>query len=352
MKGNNDAFPRLFQAAKEVSAKLSKDLEDNLAASYVYGSVARGDCVESSDVDLHIVLRDYTQAEKIPHTIWAGNIPVGVSPHPLAFYMTSPEWILENIDTTAGWEGLWEMDKIIVLHDPGNLVSSFKEKTTQVIYNKSLLKARANISLKAAATEAAKVKKNLSENALDQAISHMYALGGGGEMYSGAAVHVLKTAVKFSGLPLTTRRIWLRFKEACYKLNALDLQKLLEDCYGMDQLDPKKFQEVVGEACQLVDEIAAKFPVSKETVYDLERFKLAIKEFIESGEIGAAQVFILGSTSATYLELGLEEQQKQVRHKLSELMYKTAGLHNQRELESRMKILQTAKNKIKKEWFC
>jgi hypothetical protein len=350
MKENNATFPRLFQAAKEVSATLSRDLGDNLEASYVYGSVARGDCVGSSDVDLHIVLRDYAQAEKIPHTIWAGNIPVGISPHPLAFYKTSPEWILENINTAAGWEGLWEMDKIIVLFDLDSLVSSFKEKTSQVIYSKSLLKARSNISFKAAETEAVKVKKDLSEAALDQANSHMYALGGGGDAYSGAAVHVQKTAVKFSGLPLTTRRIWLRFKEACLKLDALDLQKLMEDCYGINQMDTKGFQEIIDEAHQFTDKIA-KSPVSKETVYDLERFKLALNEFMESGETGATQVYILGSFSANYLELGSEEQQRQVRLKLLEIMYKTAGIQNQRELEDRTKILQKAMDKIKKEWL-
>ena len=57
MKENYNTYLRLLQAAKKVFRELFKQLGDNLVAAYIYGSVARGDCVESSDVDLHIVLK-------------------------------------------------------------------------------------------------------------------------------------------------------------------------------------------------------------------------------------------------------------------------------------------------------
>ena len=349
VKKNDSTYLRLIRAAKKVSKALSKELGDNLLATYVYGSLARGDYRKSSDVDLHIVLGDYAQADDIPHTKWIGNIPVGVSPHPLAFYKTTPEWILENIDTAAGWEGLWELAKIIVLYDPDNLVSSFQEIITPILNNESLLKARANISFKAAKTEAAKVEKELSEGTLDQALVHMYALGGGGEEYSGAAVHVLKTIVKFSGLPLTTQRIWLRFMEACHKLNRSELQNLLEDCYGMDQLNRENLQEIVNETYNLVNDVIAKSLVPPEAIYNLERFKLAIAEHLERGEIGAAYVYILGGFSSYFLGLSSEGQQKQIRLKLGELLCKASGIRSQRELDDRLKILKNAMNKIQKD---
>jgi len=348
MMENSNAYLRLLRAAEEVSGILSKDLGDNLVASYVYGSVARGDCRESSDVDLHIVLSDYAQAKDVPHRKWVRNVQVDISPHPLSFYKTTPEWLLENINIVAGWEGLWEMAKIIVLYDPDNLVSSFREKITPVLNSKPLLKARANISFKAAMTEVAKVKKELSEGALDQALCYMYSLGGGGDEYSGAAVHVLKTVVKFSGLPLTTSRIWLRFKEACHKLNAPNLQNLMEHCYGMDQPDQRGPQDVVGEACHLADEVA-RSPVPEETKHGIERFKLAVAEYMKKGEIEAAHVFILGRFSSTHLELSSERWQKQAHLKLQELLFKTAGLRSQRELEDRMRAMLEAMNNIEKE---
>lgn len=237
------------------------------------------------------------------------------------------------------------MEKIIVLYDPDNLVSSFKEKITPVINNRLLLKTRANTSFEVAMTEIANVKKSLSEGALDRALVRMYA-SGGGSSYSGVVVQVLKTVVKFSGVPPTARRIWLRFKEACHKLNTPDLQKLLEDCYGMDRLDQEKLQEIVGETC-----LVAKSLIPKVTVNDLERFKLAFTEFMEGGEIGAAYVYILGSLSATYLELGSEGWQKQVRLKLEELLYKTAGFHSQKELGNRVRIILKAMNSVRKEWL-
>jgi hypothetical protein len=349
MKNDDKTCLRFFRAAKKASKALSDELGDNLLAAYVYGSLARGDYRKSSDVDLHIVLKDYAQAEDIPHTKWVGNVPVGVSPHPLSFYKTTPDWILENKDTAAGWEGLWELAKIIVLHDPDNLVSSFQEKIIPILSNELLLKSRADISFKAASIETAKVKKELSEGALDQALCHMYALGGGGDAYSGAAVHILKTVVKFSGLPLTTQRIWLRFMEACHKLNALELQKLLEDCYGMNQLNQENLQEIIGEAYNLVNDVISKSLVPPEATYDLERFKLAIAEHLERGETGAAYVYILGSFSSSYLGLSPEGEQKQIRLKLKDLLYKTSRVCSQKELEDRMEILQKAINEIRKD---
>jgi hypothetical protein len=348
---SNGMRRRFVQAAEKVSRKLSEELGSNLLAAYIYGSVARGNCRESSDVDLHIVVRDYAKVEHMPHMNWVGKIPVGVSPHPLSFYKISPEWILRNIDIAAGWEGLWELDSVIILYDPRNLVSPFRERMTPILDKELLLKARANISFKTAMTEIAKVKKELSEGALDQAFIHTYALAGGGEEYSGAAVQILKTVVRFSGLPLTTKRIWLRFKEACHKLNTSEIQGLLGECYGMNQLDRKKLQEAFGEACSLIDEIVIKSTVSKETIYDLERLKLSFAEFMERGETDAALVYLLGSFSSYYLGLSSEGWQKQTRLKLEELMYKTAGLHDQRELEVRTRILQKTMDNIEKEWL-
>jgi len=351
MVESNDTNLRFIQAAEKVFNKLCEGLGGNLLAAYIYGSVARGNCRESSDVDLHIVVKDYSPVEHLPHINWVDKIPVGVSPHSLSFYETTPEWILNNTDIAAGWEGLWELDKIIILYDPSNLVFPFKEKISPVLNNESLLKARANISFKTAMTETAKVNKELGEAALDQALVHTYALGGGGEEYSGAAVQVLKTVVKFSGLPLTKRRIWLRFKDACRKLNTSEIQSLLVECYGMRQLDKKNLQESFSEACNLINEIITKFPVSKEIIYDLEWFKLPFVDFMERGETEAALVYLLGGFSSNYLGPSPEGWQKQVRMKLEELLYKAAGLHNKKELKNRVKNIQKVIDNIKEEWF-
>lgn len=341
----------LMQAAEKVSNMLSAKLGDNLVAVYVYGSVAREDCVGSSDVGLHIVLRDYSKAKDLPHTNWVDGVPVEAPPHQIYFYDKTPEWLLQNIDIAAKCEGLWEIDKIKVLYDPGNIVSSFRERIRPLLENKKLLKARANTSFKTAMAEMEEVKQNIDEGALDQALVHMYALGGGGDEYSGVAVQILKTVIKFSGLPLTTRRIWIRFTEACNKLDMPNLRKLLEDCYGMDRLDMKNLQEVFNEAFYLAKEVVAKSPVPDESINELERFKLTFREFMEGGEVGAAQVYLLGSFTRIYHWLDMGVEQKQIRMMLQEFLHKSSGLHTKRELEDRARIIQKAMNNIKSEWF-
>ncbi len=346
---DDETFPRFLGAAKKASEELLKELGDNLLTSYVYGSLARGDYRESSDVDLHIVLRDYAQADRVPHTKWVGGIPVGVSPHPLSFYQTTPEWILDNIDTAARWEGLWELAKIIILYDPNNIVPPFQKKMLPILGNESLLNARAKLSFELVKTEAVKVQKETSKGTLVQAICHMYALGGGGDAYSGAAVHVLKTVVRFSGLPLTTQRIWLRFVEACGKLNKPELQSLMEDCYGTNQTNRTSLQEIVDETFNLVDSVIAGFLASPEAITNLKRFKLAVAEHLEKGETSAACVYMLGNFSSNYLGFNDEGRQNQIGQKLKELLHKTSGVRSQEELKNRMKPLQKAMDVIQKE---
>lgn len=349
---NNSTYLRLLRVAEKTHRTLYKEQGDNLVAAYVYGSLARGDYVESSDVDLHIVLRDYAQAAEIPHTNWVCGIPVGVAPHPLSFYKTSPEWLLENVELAGKWEGLWEIEKITILYDPSKIVSSFRDRITPILNNNLLLKARSKTSFAEAIAQIKKVKQDLRKGALDQALAHMFALGGGGDEYSGAAVHVLKTVIKFSGLPLTTRRIWLRFREACNRLNAPTLQETMEDCYRIDQLDPKNLQAIVAEAFSLVDRASAKSPLPEEAIHELGRFRLAFTEFMKSRETGAAQVYILGGFSSSYLGLHLQSGNKQVRRELRELLCETAGIYRQREIEDRVRTIQKAMHNIEKELFC
>jgi len=317
-------------------------------AAYIYGSVARGDCVESSDVDVHIVLKDNAKIKNMPHVKWIRDVKVDISPHPLIFYKIPPEWILKNINTAAKWEGLWETEKIIILYDPQNIVSSFKEKITPIIHDKRLLRARAQISLEAAINGTTKVEEKLMEESLGQAISYMYSLRGG-EGYSGVAPQLLKTVIKFSGLPLTVRRIWIRFKEACNKLNMPEIYELLRKCYGMNQLERENLQEVIDKVYYLIKKIIMNSLISEKTIHDLQRFRLALSEFLESGEIEAAHVYLLGTLSANYLNLKLPEKcREHVKLELERSMCKIAGLYEAKELKGRIEIAQRAINILKR----
>lgn len=88
-----------------------------------------------------------------------------------------------------------------------------------------------------------------------------------GEIFS-SSTQLLKTAIKLSRLPPTARQVWLRFREACDKLNMPEVQELLGGCYGMRQLKRENLQEVVDEACRLVNDGAVKTHIPRETSND------------------------------------------------------------------------------------
>jgi len=57
---------RTYTVKKALKA-LFKEFGENIVTVYIYGSVAQGDCVESSDVNVHIVLKDNVKLKDIPH---------------------------------------------------------------------------------------------------------------------------------------------------------------------------------------------------------------------------------------------------------------------------------------------
>jgi len=61
---------RTYTVKKALKA-LFKEFGENIVTVYIYGSVARGDCVESSDVNVHIVLKDNVKLkETTPSFYW------------------------------------------------------------------------------------------------------------------------------------------------------------------------------------------------------------------------------------------------------------------------------------------
>jgi len=102
VKNNSATSLKLIQAAKKALKALFKEFGENIVAAYIYGSVAWGDCVESSDVDVHIVLKDHVKLKDIPHMRWSGDVKVDISPHPLIFYKIPPAQ-LQNVKVYEKW---------------------------------------------------------------------------------------------------------------------------------------------------------------------------------------------------------------------------------------------------------
>ena len=114
-------------------------------------------------------------------------------------------------------------------------------------------------------------------------------------------------------------------------------------------MNRSSLQESVDETFNLIDFVIAEPSTSPEVIYDLKRFKNAIAEHLERGETSAACVYMLGNFSTNYLGFNQEGRQNQIGQKLENLIFKISGVHNQKELENKMKALQKAMNIIQKE---
>lgn len=328
-----------MEAARIALSILMEKFGVEIVAAYIYGSVARGDFTRNSDVDIHLVVKNNEVIKRMPEYLWIDNVKVDISPHHVSFYETSPQWILNNVEIAAKWEGLWELRDVIILHDPHGIVSSFRAKILPILDNEELIRVRAKASLNDAEREYANARDLLDKNILDKAVVHMYLLRGGGGS-SGALPSILKSIIKLSGLPLTVRRIWIRFRSACSRLSMTDIMDLVRKGYGFTRIESKWLIEELNELL----EISNSLPIDKR---NLMLFKSTILELIDEKEFETAYVFMIGSTALIY-QLIQNNVPPDTKKQLEGVLLKIANVSSPSQFMNRLEVVEGLIEKLKK----
>ena len=328
-----NVYLRFIKAARMALKILMDRFGDEIVAAYIYGSIARGDYTESSDIDIHIIIKHKELMNNIPRNLWIEDLKVDISPHHISFYKLTPQWILDHINTTCRWEGLWELENIIILYDPENLVSNFREKILPILSNDKLIRARAKVSFNEALKQLSNVENLIERNLIDRAITSMYMLRGGGGP-SGAVPNILKTIIKLSCIQLTVRRIWIKFRRACHKLRSRELLDYIKECYELSKIDLK----TINEALSLVNQFSNSIGVDER---ELKRFKMTVQEFINEEEMEAAYIFMIGSITSKYDAL-INTIPRTLRFEAKNILLKIAGISNHEDLTQRIKSLYKA----------
>ncbi|MEM2914566.1 MAG: nucleotidyltransferase domain-containing protein [Candidatus Bathyarchaeia archaeon] len=70
MDGNREMLKRYEDALNELREKLVKELKGGVKSIIVYGSVARGEATEESDVDIMVVLEEHSLYKRVSDIVY------------------------------------------------------------------------------------------------------------------------------------------------------------------------------------------------------------------------------------------------------------------------------------------
>jgi hypothetical protein len=337
---------RFIGLARQVADDLLAKRGDILSI-YIYGSVGRGEATPESDIDLHAVVDKVEAPEPRHEHRLIDGVAVGVSYHSKSIYQADlKSWLRtdEGLRLIARSESIWEVRDAMPLYDAHGLARRFQRQAELVSSLPNVLKARAGISLQRARRTLDEVRTTYDEKNSGYVIVSLFRLTGGSGN-AGIVPLLMRAIIQRADLPLTARRIGIRTKAACEKLNRQDLYQKVLELLGVHAITPEildtlqsSFLAAYDYARELVDELYdADIPLYQElrqTSFN-EHFRQKIlrnlREFADSEHPDGLVAFAVGY-STHLLARGDEYPNtwlKQVSaEKLSHLVEQVAGITN------------------------
>jgi len=337
---------RFIGLARRVANDLLAERKDILSI-YIYGSVGRGEATPESDIDLHVVIDRVQRPEPAHEDRQINGIAVGIAYHSKRIYQADLEsWLEtdEGLKAIARSESIWEVRDALLLYDVHGLARRFQEQAELASSLPDVLKARASLSLQRARQAFDELRTIYDEKNLGHAIVSLFRLTGGSGK-AGVVPLLMRAIIQRADLPLTARRIGVRTKAACEKLNRQDLHQKILGLLGIHAITPEilsmtqsAFFTAYDYARELVDEICdPDIPLYRELrrTWFNEHFRQKIlcnfREFTDSGHPDGAFAFAVGY-SAHLLARGDEYPNtwlKQVGvEKLNRVVEYVAGVAN------------------------
>jgi hypothetical protein len=337
---------RFIGLARRVANDLLAERKDILSI-YIYGSVGRGEATPGSDIDLHVVIDRVQRPEPTHERRQINAIAVGIAYHSKSIYQADLEsWLEtdEGLKTMARSESIWEVRDALMLYDVHGLARRFQKQAGLVSSLPNVLKARAGLSLQRARQALDELRTIYDKENLGHAIVSLFRLTGGSGK-AGVVPLLMRAIIQRADLPLTARRIGVRTKAACEKLDRQDLHQKMLELLGIHAITPEilsmtqsAFFAAYDYARELVDEICdPDIPLCQELrqTWFNEHFRQKIlynfREFTDSGHPDGTFAFAVGY-SAHLLARGDEYPNtwlKQVGvEKLNRLVEYVAGVAN------------------------
>ena len=304
LAGSARSTPQLAAARSFVEGLQAEDT--SVIGAFVHGSAARGDSLDDSDVDLHIVVEGEPPA---PAAFWRDGVVLDVMYISTDMMTVDPRDFLdseEGREELARGHLLWDIVDSIVIFDPDGLTRGYKRVAATLARDPELLKLRAGFILEDSVATLGEARDAFAEDSL-KGFTLLYRAPGPA-VRGGAAPVAMQALLAMGSRPMGFRSIFPQFRVAAEDFGYLELVGYAQAAWGLStvsvagadsafELMTRIYDSGVKavEAAReqgMAEEAAASEPyMSKD---ERDRAIALAKSLVDSGEVHGAIAFAVG----------------------------------------------------------
>lgn len=295
-----------LEAARTFTRDLA-DQDSSVVGAFVHGSAARGDSLDDSDVDLHVVIAGEPPQ---PAALWKDDVVLDVMYVSTDLMTVDPRDLL---DSEAGREELarghllWDIVDSIVVYDPDGLVRGYKRIAAMLSRDPEILKLRAGFILEDSVGTLQEARDGFAEDPLKgYTLLYRAPLPG---VRAGAAPLAMEALVALASRPLGFRGLFPQFRVAAEDLGYVELVNYVAASWGVQDASVADadhafdmLSSLFGSSVRAVEEASAEGdPSAAEAApfvnaLEHDRVLSLAKGLVDRGEVQGAIAFCLGKS--------------------------------------------------------
>lgn len=303
LSGAFRSTPQLAAARAFVDDLQAQD--DAVIGAFIHGSAARGDSLDDSDVDLHVVVEGEPPA---PAAFWRDGVVLDVMYLSTDLMTVDPR---DFLDSEAGREELarghllWDIVDSIVIFDPDGLVRGYKRVAATLSRDPELLKLRAGFILEDSVGTLNEARDAFAEDTL-KGFTLLYRAPAP-TVAGGAAPLAMAALLAMGSRPMGFRSLFPQFRVAAEDFGFAELVAYAEAAWGLLQVTVAQADAALEMFTRLYDSSLAAFETAKGegmpaaesaepymSKVERDRAVALAKSLVDSGEVHGAIAFATG----------------------------------------------------------
>lgn len=304
LAGGFKTTPQLSAARGFIEDLQSQD--DTVIGAFIHGSAARGDSLDDSDVDLHVVVEGEPPA---PAAFWRDGVVLDVMYLSTDLMTVDPR---DFLDSDAGREELarghllWDIVDSIVIFDPDGLVRGYKRVASTLSRDPELLKQRAGFILEDSVGTLAEARDAFADDPL-KGFTLLYRAPAP-TVRGGAAPVAMAALLAMGSRPMGFRGLFPQFRMAAEDFGYLELVSFAEAAWGLGTVSVAQADTAFEMLTRLFDSSLRAMEAAREeglheaveaaepyiSPSERDRTVALAKSLIDAGEVHGAIAFAAG----------------------------------------------------------
>ncbi len=303
LSGSARSTPQLAAARAFVDDLQQQD--KSVIGAFVHGSAARGDSLDDSDVDLHVVVEGDPPP---PAAFWRDGVVLDVMYISTDMMTVDPRDFLdseEGREELARGHLLWDIVDSIVIFDPDGLARGYKRVAATISRDPELLKLRAGFILEDSVGTLGEARDAFAEDSL-KGFTLLYRAPGP-TVRGGAAPVAMSALLAMGSRPMGFRGLFPQFRVAAEDFGYLEVVGYAQAAWGLTTVSVARADTAFDLMTRIYDSGVKAAEAAKAeglpeaeaaepymSAAERDRAVALAKSLVDSGEVHGAIAFAVG----------------------------------------------------------